>query len=541
MKLSLLKAIILLLALTSLVQACGRCSCNTDPEESTEYPYCNHDKFQAENPIELCDVKEHRIQLTKPGKGSLTTGATATADSDVTISADGDVTTLALTDYPPLRMYANYDRLTQEAPAAFSAYFRNILGPAVISYFQGALRVKYPVTGPLRVTTNTICGQTTPTDLRNGVDTDFYVLFNSYSQSSGIVATTSTCQQAAGSRRPVVGYTTINRYQMQAANGNAIIHEKNIYQLLHELTHTFGFSRFLYSSFVDVNGNPLTGHVKTATVGGTSQTVIDVAPLTAKLRTFHNCQTIPGAIMESGDDSHWDKKRYLFELMQSGAISGKRVSEFSLGMIEASGWYLVDYTYAEPYYYAQNQGCSFLNSACTNSGNVFNEFCTGSSKGCSFMGDVGGFCNSGSNMDGCRYVIPNDNYSCENTAALSNARLPAAEAYGLDAGSKCFTGTLYTRSSTTPNSFCFKYNCVGTGTATQLQVTVGNTVVTCTQQGSITVPGYFGSLNCPNPQTFCNTVGKQFCPRGCMGRGNCVNNKCQCSAGFTGLDCGFPL
>jgi hypothetical protein len=73
---------------------------------------------------------------------------------------------------------------------------------------------------------------------------------------------------------------------------------------------------------------------------------------------------------------------------------------------------------------------------------------------------------------------------------------------------------------------------------TTLEVLLGSTKAVCTQEGNLSVDGYYGYINCPDPLTYCNTVGKKYCPRGCMGRGECVNNKCECFPGFTGVDCG---
>jgi len=299
-----------------------------------------------------------------------------------------------------------------------------------------------------------------------------------------------------------------------------------------------GFSKSLYKYFVDASGKTLSGHIKSAKVGGATHTVIDVPSLTERLRNFHGCSSVPGAIMESGDDSHWDKKLYLYETMQSGAIDGKRVSELGLGLLEASGWYAIDYDYAEPYFYGQGQGCDFINSAsCSSSKTSFDEFCSTSGRGCNFMGNAGASCSSGSNMDNCKYYIPSRERHCENADNIDGARLSSAEAYGSDAGSKCFTGTLATKSSSSQYAYCFKYNCIGSGSSTQLEVVVGNSKAICSKEGTASVSGYSGSINCPDPITFCETVGKRYCPRNCMGRGDCVNNKCVCNAGFAGIDC----
>jgi hypothetical protein len=55
------------------------------------------------------------------------------------------------------------------------------------------------------------------------------------------------------------------------------------------------------------------------------------------------------------------------------------------------------------------------------------------------------------------------------------------------------------------------------------------------------VSGYYGTIDCPDPLTFCQSGGQKYCPRNCMGRGKCVYNKCQCYIGFKGIDCGLRI
>jgi len=161
----------------------------------------------------------------------------------------------------------------------------------------------------------------------------------------------------------------------------------------------------------------------------------------------------------------------------------------------------------------------------------------GSTRGCAPHGRGGGSCSSDSIMDSCRFYYPNEDYDCDNEDGADYARLPDLQVYGRGAGSKCFTGTLNSRSSSSRTSFCFKYTCVGSGSDTQVQVQVGKNTITCTQEGTKTVDGYYGAVDCPDPLAFCNQAGKKFCPRGCVGRGTCVNGKCQCNSGYTGVDC----
>jgi len=452
-----------------------------------------------------------------------------------------------LASYNKLRTYGYYGHM---ATGSFRTYMQNRLGPAVLSYFGNALRVKYPVSGKLTIpkSRSTLCGLSVPSVLRTGVTADYVVLFDSKydkpasSSSSTWVAESYSCYLASGSKRPLVAKTLLNSAVFVNPGTNILLHEKNIYMVLHELTHTLGFSPSLYNYFLSSSGKKLTGHIKSATVSGKTSKVVDVAPLTSRIRKFFGCSTLKGAYMENSGSSatagaHFERRLFPFEAMTSGLIYQQAYSEFTLAMLEGSGWYVPDYSYADAYWFGQGQGCNFLSKTCSSANSLFSDFCTGSSRGCTVMGRGGGFCQSDIRSDGCKFVHPNVNYDCENTNAKSYARLSSLQSFGRTANSKCFEGTLSTSSGASKSSFCFKYNCVGSGTTTKLQVTVGSKTLTCTEEGSMSVSGYKGYIKCPDPLAFCSTIGAKTCPRGCMGRGSCVDGKCVCRSGYSGKDC----
>jgi len=444
---------------------------------------------------------------------------------------------------PNMRIYPYFDFLSSKASSSFAAYIRNDLVPPIIDYFQAALKVRYPVAGQLKLgsSVSKICERSTPSILKTGIDADFFMYYD-INTATSFVASAKYCYLATGTKRPIIGRTNINSNQLKHANGNVLVHEKNMYVMMHEMMHALGFSNSLSKYFIDANGNTLKGHIKSVKIAGKTRTVIDVPVLTERLRNFYGCPSVPGAIMENQGGSgtalsHFERKYFVYETMSSGGIFGRRITEFSLGMLEASGWYDVDYSYAEPFFYGQGQGCDFINAQCSSSRAQFDEYCTGSSRGCAPHGRGGGSCRSDSIMDGCKFYYPSEDYDCDNDNGYDNARLPDLQVYGRGAGSKCFTGTLNTRSSNSLTTFCFKYTCTGSGTDTQVEVQVGNNKVVCTQEGTQTVDGYYGVVNCPDPLTFCNGPGKKYCPRGCMGRGTCINGKCECNSGFSGVDC----
>jgi leishmanolysin len=461
-------------------------------------------------------------------------------------SLHNDGRVLAESSYPNIRIYPYFEFLKQTASSSYASYFQNDLIPPVISYFQAALKVKYPVVGNLKLSSSvsSICERSTPSLLKTtGVNADMFIYFDSGASSSTQTANSKFCYRASGTKRPLVTRVMVFRNRILEAKGDVLAHEKNMYVMMHEMTHAFGFSTYSYSDFLDDNGNRRSGHVKTTSVAGSSRTVINVPALTNRVRSFFGCSTIPGAPMEndggsSTASSHFERKLFVYDMMSSGGIHGRRITEFDLAMLESSGWYVPNYSYAEPYFFGQGQGCNFLTSCSVSQ--FGEEYCSGSSRGCSPHGLSGGYCQSDSLSNGCRYNYPNEDFHCENPDGEDNARLPSHEVFGRGAGSKCFSGSLNTRSSSNgATSFCFKYNCIGTGSFTQLEVLVGSNKLTCTKEGSQTMSGFYGSINCPDPQTFCNTIGKPYCPKNCMGRGTCVDNKCQCNSGFKGTDCGL--
>jgi len=452
-----------------------------------------------------------------------------------------------LASAPNIRIYVHYDKLKSSASASYASYIQNDLMPPIVSYYEAALRVKYPVSGNLKVgsSVSKICEISTPSVLKNGVAADFFFYLDSKADSGTEIANSKYCYLAAGTKRPLAARTMINRNQMPVSK-DVLVHEKNMYVMMHEMMHAFGFSTYQFSNFIDSNGNRRSGHIKSTTIAGVKRTVLDLPPLTERIRKHYGCSTLQGAVMENGggsgtSSSHFERKFFVYEQMSSGSIFGRRVTEFSLALLEGSGWYLPDYNYAEPYFYGKGQGCSFVTTACSSGSSKFDEFCTGSSRGCSPTGRGGGNCRSDSIMDGCKFIYPDEDYDCENPDAEDYARLPSLQVFGRGAGSKCFMGTLNTRSSSSKTNFCFKYTCSGSGSDTEVQIQVGNNKVVCTAEGNKSVSGYTGTIECPDPQTFCEGAGKKYCPRNCMGRGECINNVCKCNSGFKGVDCALRV
>jgi len=456
----------------------------------------------------------------------------------------GDTRRLSTQSYPQFRVILDFSNLVA-GTTAFKNYVRNNLVPIVAEYFEAALKVKQPITSKWRLSSSTksICGFKTPSALSTGVITDFYLIVSSTTSDSNWVASAGSCALASGTKRPLIGQLKFNSKFTKPAVNDPLEHEKNMYLTMHEVIHALGFAGSSFKNFVDKNGKTLSGHIKSVTLQGTKRTVLDVEPLTTKLRNHFGCSTLPGAFMEDDGGSgtagsHFERRHFTYEAMTSGVMQGLRLSEFSLALLEGSGWYVPDYKYADPFFFGQGEGCGFLYDSCASSSFDYSDFCKVNGRSCTSSGAGGGICARDSRSDDCFYYIPMLDYSCDNPDAEDNARFPEFEVYGRGAGSRCFTGTLSKRTATSSStSFCLKYKCSGSGLSTKLQVMLGSATVTCVKGGKIKVSGYNGEIECPDPVQFCQTIGKEHCPRNCMGKGSCVNNKCVCRSGYKGIDC----
>jgi len=460
-------------------------------------------------------------------------------DEDYNADGENEHEGRTLASYPNLRFYTQYE--LGGSSTANQNYFRNSLVPPIVSYFQSALHVKYPVSGLWKTSAGSVCGYSTPSALRSGVNADF-VFFVKTDTSSSYVANTYTCNLASGTSRPLAGRTTISTRFMSATT-DVLKHEKNMICMMHELTHALGFATSLYKHFLNSAGKKLSGHILSKTLDGAKATVINVAPLTNRLRSFYGCSSLAGAYMENSGSSatagsHFERKIFTYEMMTSGLVLGQQVSQFTLALLEGSGWYVPDYSYADIYSFGQGQGCNFMTQKCPST--QFSEYCSGSTRQCTVMGRGAGGCSSDTRADNCKWVIANQNYDCDNSNAKNYARLPSLQSFGRGQNSKCFTGTLNSgKNAGASTSFCFKGTCSVSNGKYTLNLNVGGKTVACTAKGNKSVSGYAGVINCPDPAKWCTTVGAKVCPRNCMGRGTCVNGVCQCKSG-KGVDCSAP-
>jgi len=141
--------------------------------------------------------------------------------------------------------------------------------------------------------------------------------------------------------------------------------------VLHELIHVLGFSSSLIPTFRDSNGIRYTAPTITESRTGNGVTV-DKTKLTTPyvkqaVRAHFNCPTLSGAELEESGalsaGSHWDMRLFIEDIMSPAAYwinpaEGRAIiSNVTLGLLQDSGWYQVNFAMAKPMKWLAGSGC----------------------------------------------------------------------------------------------------------------------------------------------------------------------------------------
>ena len=152
--------------------------------------------------------------------------------------------------------------------------------------------------------------------------------------------------------------------------------------------------------------------------------------------------------------------------MTASTVTDPVISEFTLALLEGTGWYQVDYSRSELFSWGQGKGCSFLNDKCVdqNANPRFDEFCSPLARvGCTYSARAIAICGSVRStftdlaldpafdywrnntvvldpfVDNCPYYIGFPFSDCENPNNQVTA-FYKGETYGVN--SRCFGGTI---------------------------------------------------------------------------------------------------
>ena len=193
-----------------------------------------------------------------------------------------------------------------------------------------------------------------------GINLAIFGTLTNLSESTLATATAQAYQD--GNYQPYVGLVKIN-YAVNYSKPNSDVYFESI--LVHEFTHILGFSRHFFSTF----SNRLFEKNDT---DGVKRTYLTGTKLLEVAEKYFNCDRIEGVELENQGGSgtagsHWESRILLGEYMNGYAYTEEQViSEFTLAVLEDSGYYKANYYTGGLMRFGKNKGCEFLEEKCVN-------------------------------------------------------------------------------------------------------------------------------------------------------------------------------
>lgn len=87
------------------------------------------------------------------------------------------------------------------------------------------------------------------------------------------------------------------------------------------------------------------------------------------MRKHFNCSSLEGAELEDQGEvgtkyTHWEKRIFENEAMTGTYTQNSIFSRITFAFLEDTGWYYVNYSYAEDLVWGKNLGCDFVMKSC---------------------------------------------------------------------------------------------------------------------------------------------------------------------------------
>jgi len=243
--------------------------------------------------------------------------------------------------------------------------------------------------------------------------------------------------------------------------------------------------------------------------------------------------------------NHWSERIMLSDVMIGNSYGENLFSKMTLAAFEDSGWYQTNYSLANEFVFGKGQGCSFVtpNTSCyvgsTTSGippNVQGNFCTrlnypicspsnifrgactlDPSATCNIAIEVtngakyGGSCRVGSTDSLQPFEVVSNSSACMMANIQSNSSRKSMKSrfkqYIINADTKRkeaakSNNTQIQLTATDLMSYCIQYSC---DSSSNLSVLIQGTSTQCAAYGQpTTIPGYSGSIYCPDPKVICD-------------------------------------
>ena len=191
----------------------------------------------------------------------------------------------------------------------------------------------------------------------------------------GVLAAAMPLLLEKETNRPIVGLMMVTRNAEYFEKENVEKYFSNVF--IHELTHAFGFLSGAFEYFPGGKDNTLGTKIDEY---GITRYFIKTPKVVEFAKKYFGCDSIDGVEVENqgtggSAGSHWEGRILLGEYMTSENYEDEvTISEFTLSLLEDSGWYKVNYYTGGLFRFGKNKGCEFLNKYCLQSyNNVDNQ------------------------------------------------------------------------------------------------------------------------------------------------------------------------
>lgn len=178
---------------------------------------------------------------------------------------------------------------------------------------------------------------------------DLYViLVPEFNTESSSFASASAIYLSPLDRRPMVGLYYINFASLKSGEYNEWLYF-NIFA--HEFTHILGFSDSLFTEYYYKGGKrPLDMTISKIKFGEQEHNAIILEDVVRFAKTHFKCESIVGVPLENGGgdgsaNSHWDKQYLSTTYMNPVTEFPGYISNLTLGLLNGTGWYIVDSFY----------------------------------------------------------------------------------------------------------------------------------------------------------------------------------------------------
>ena len=174
------------------------------------------------------------------------------------------------------------------------------------------------------------------------------------------LATASPNAFQKSNHQPFIGTVKINKY-IDLSKPNSKVYFETI--LVHEFTHILGFTK---TFFEEIYKNIFYETDKY----GIERSYLNSPKLLNVAKKYFNCDSLKGVELENqgGEGtagSHWETRILLGEYMNGYSYTEEQViSEFTLALLEDSGYYKANYYTGGLMRFGKNKGCAFLEEKC---------------------------------------------------------------------------------------------------------------------------------------------------------------------------------